>query len=138
MKQSMLPMYGEPRTEATCPMCSKPSRTRPTVCGGPAVPQLCLDCRRSSLAKGKLSVQFCVGGCCTRAGGREAFTALLDSLRTQNALGTVSVVPVDCMDMCEDGPVCRVLPDGKTPRRVSPTWASRLGQDLAKDRRARK
>lgn len=83
-------------------------------------------------------MQFCVGGCCTRAGAREALDSLLETLRAQNALGAVSVVPVDCMDMCEDGPVCRILPDRKTARRVSPTWAARLGQDLAKDRRARK
>ena len=85
-------------------------------------------------------MQFCVGGCCTRAGAREALDALLESLKAQNALGPdrVSVIPVDCVDMCEDGPICRILPDRKTARRVSPAWASRLGQDLAKDRRARK
>ena len=90
------------------------------------------------MQKGKLSVQFCVGGCCTRAGAREALDALLESLRAENALGRVSVIPVDCMDMCEDGPICRLLPDRKTARRVSPTWAERLGKDLARDRRARK
>ena len=47
-------------------------------------------------------------------------------------------MPVDCMDMCEDGPICRLLPDRKTARRVSPAWAERLGKDLARDRRARK
>ena len=90
--------------------------------------------------KGKLSVQFCVGGCCTRAGAREALDALVDTLKSQGALGPgrVSVIPVDCMDMCEDGPICRILPDRKTARRVKPAWAERLGQDLAKDRRARK
>jgi (2Fe-2S) ferredoxin len=108
------------------------------VCGGPAIAQLCNDCRRSSLGKGKLSVQFCVGGCCSREGARPALNALLGSLRDQGALGPVSVVPVDCMDMCEDGPVVRVLPDRKTARRVSPAWAERLGRDLARDRRARK
>src|ERR671929_216705 len=82
-----------------------------------------------------LSVQFCVGGCCTRAGAREALESLLDSLRAEGALGRVSVIPVDCMDMCEDGPICRLLPDRKTARRVSPTWAARLGKDLARDRR---
>ena len=79
-----------------------------------------------------------MGGCCTRAGAREALDALLESLREQDALGKVAVVPVDCMDMCEDGPVCRLLPDRKTGRRVSPAWAERLGKDLARDRRARK
>ena len=83
-------------------------------------------------------MQFCTGGCCTRAGAREALDSLLDSLRAQGALGRVSVVPVDCMDMCEDGPICRLLPDRKTSRRVSPAWAARLGKDLARDRRARK
>jgi hypothetical protein len=34
--------------------------------------------------------------------------------------------------------VCRVLPDRKTARRVSPAWAARLGADLARDRRARR
>ena len=90
------------------------------------------------MQKGKLSVQFCVGGCCTRAGAREALDALLDSLGSEHALGRVAVVPVDCMDMCEDGPICRILPDRKTARRVSPAWAARLGKDLARDRRARK
>jgi NADH:ubiquinone oxidoreductase subunit E len=99
---------------------------------------LCNECRRASLQKGKLSVQFCTGGCCTRAGAREALDSLLDSLRADGALGRVSVVPVDCMDMCEDGPICRLLPDRKTARRVSPAWAERLGKDLARDRRARK
>jgi (2Fe-2S) ferredoxin len=81
-----------------------------------------------------------VGGCCSRAGAREALDALLDSLKNQGALGPgrVSVIPVDCMDMCEDGPICRILPDRKTARRVRAGWAERLGQDLAKDRRARK
>ncbi|MBI3972941.1 MAG: (2Fe-2S) ferredoxin domain-containing protein [Chloroflexi bacterium] len=83
-------------------------------------------------------MQFCVGGCCTRGGAREALDALLDSIREEGALGAVSVVPVDCMDMCELGPVCRMLPDRKTARRVSPTWAARLGKELARDRRARK
>jgi NADH:ubiquinone oxidoreductase subunit E len=119
-------------------MCGQASRTRPTVCGGPEFAVLCNDCRRDSLAKGKLTVQFCTGGCCSRAGGREALDALLESLRQQNALGPVAVVPVDCMDMCSDGPVCRILPDRKTARRVSPTWAARLGVDLANDRRARR
>jgi (2Fe-2S) ferredoxin len=66
--------------------------------------------------------------------------ALLDGLKAQNALGPgkVSVIPVDCVDMCEDGPIVRVLPDRKTSRRVSPAWAARLAQDLAKDRRARR
>lgn len=82
-------------------------------------------------------MQFCVGGCCTRAGAREALDDLLASLKDAGALGRVSVVPVDCMDMCEDGPVCRLLPDRKTCRRVSPAWAARLGKDLARDRRAR-
>jgi (2Fe-2S) ferredoxin len=83
-------------------------------------------------------VQFCMGGCCQRAGAREALDALLESLRSQGKLGQVAVVPTDCMDMCEDGPVCRILPDRKTARRVSPNWAARLGHDLANDRRARK
>jgi (2Fe-2S) ferredoxin len=138
MKRDALPMYGQARTEAVCPICGTPSRGRPTVCGGPAIAQLCNACRRESLAKGKLSVQFCVGGCCSRAGAREALDALLTSLRDQQALGRVSVVPVDCMDLCEEGPVCRLLPDRKTARRVSPAWAARLGKDLARDRRARK
>jgi NADH:ubiquinone oxidoreductase subunit E len=119
-------------------MCGKPSRTRSVICGGPAFAQLCNDCRRQSLAKGKLSVQFCVGGCCSRDGARQAFNALVETLQDQDALGRVSVVPVDCMDMCEDGPVCRLLPDRKTCRRVSPAFAERLGRDLARDRRARK
>ena len=85
-------------------------------------------------------MQFCVGGCCTRAGAREALDALLESLRNAGALGPwrVSVIPTDCVDMCEDGPICRILPDRKTARRVRAAWAERLGQDLAKDRRARK
>ncbi|MGH2351564.1 MAG: NAD(P)H-dependent oxidoreductase subunit E [Chloroflexota bacterium] len=132
------PSYAQARTKAVCPMCGQPSRTRETVCGGPPIALLCNDCRRESLPKGKLSVQFCVGGCCTREGAREALDALLESLNEQHAVGPVSVVPVDCMDMCEDGPVCRVLPDRKTARRVSPAWAARLGKDLARDRRARK
>ena len=82
-------------------------------------------------------VQFCVGGCCTRAGAREAYEALLESLREQDALGKVAVMPVDCVDMCSDAPVLRQLPDRKWSRRVSPAWADRLGRDLAKDRRAR-
>lgn len=90
------------------------------------------------MAKGRLSVQFCMGGCCARAGARPAFQALLDSLREEDALEAVSVVPVDCMDMCQDGPVCRILPDRKTARRISPAWAARLGKDLARDRRARR
>jgi (2Fe-2S) ferredoxin len=126
-----------PRVEPNCPVCGRPSRLRPTVCGGPAIAQLCNDCRRSSLVKGRLSVQFCVGGCCTRAGAREALDELLDGLRSEGALGRVSVVPVDCMDLCEDGPICRLLPDRKTARRVSPAWAARLAKDLARDRRAR-
>jgi (2Fe-2S) ferredoxin len=133
-----LPMYGEARTSAVCPVCGSPSRTRPTICGGPAIAMLCNDCRRTSLAKGRLSVQFCVGGCCSRAGAREALDGLLESLREEDALDKVSVVPVDCMDMCDDGPVCRILPDRKTARRVTPGWASRLGSDLARDRRAKR
>jgi (2Fe-2S) ferredoxin len=133
-----LPIYGEARTAAECPICGAPSRTRAPTCGGPAIALLCNDCRRDSLTKGKLSVQFCVGGCCTRAGAREAMGSLVESLREQGALGPVSVVPVDCMDLCDDGPVCRVLPDRKMARRVSPAWADRLGNDLARDRRARK
>jgi (2Fe-2S) ferredoxin len=133
-----LPLLDESRTAAVCPLCGRPSRTRSTICGGPDIAQLCNDCRRDSLAKGKLSVQFCVGGCCTRAGARPAMDALLTSLRAAGALGAVSVVPVDCMDMCEAGPVCRVLPDRKTARRVRPSWAAQLGSDLARDRRARR
>jgi (2Fe-2S) ferredoxin len=136
--RTRLPLYGEARTKAECPMCGKPSRTRDPTCGGPAFAVLCNDCRRQALSKGKLSVQFCVGGCCTRDGARPALAALLQSLRERQALGAVSVVPVDCMDMCEDGPVCRVLPERKTARRVSPAWAERLGADLARDRRARR
>ena len=132
------PAYGEPRVRAECPVCGKPSRLRETACGGPAISLLCNECRSASLAKGKLSVQFCLGGCCTRAGARQALDALLDSLRSADALGRVAVVPVDCMDLCEDGPICRLLPDRKTCRRVSPVWAERLGKDLAKDRRARR
>ena len=90
------------------------------------------------MQKGKLSVQFCVGGCCSRAGAREALDSLLDSLRSEGVLSRVAVVPVDCMDMCEDGPICRLLPDRKSNRRVSPAWAARLGKELARDRRARK
>jgi (2Fe-2S) ferredoxin len=134
-----LPMYEpEPRTAAVCPMCGRPSRTKETTCGGPDIALLCNDCRRDSLAKGKLSVQFCVGGCCSRAGARPALDALLESLKERDALGAVSVVPVDCMDLCDDGPVCRVLPERKTSRRVTPAWAARLGSDLARDRRARR
>ena len=138
MRRNAPTRYAPARAEAVCPVCGAPSRARPTVCGGPAFAQLCNDCRRESLQKGKLSVQFCVGGCCTRAGAREALEALLEGLQDQHALGPVSVVPVDCMDLCEDGPICRLLPDRKTYRRVSPAWAARLGRDLAKDRRARK
>ncbi len=82
-------------------------------------------------------MQFCVGGCCTRAGAREAYEALLESLREQDALGKVAVMPVDCVDMCSEAPVLRQLPDRKWSRRVSPAWADRLGRDLAKDRRAK-
>lgn len=82
-------------------------------------------------------MQFCVGGCCTRVGAREAHEALLESLRVQGALGKVTVMPVDCVDMCSDGPVLRQMPDRKWSRRVSPAWAERLGRDLARDRRAR-
>ena len=155
-------MYGQQRPAASCPICGRPSNLRSTVCGGPAIQQLCNDCRRASMQKGKLSVQFCVGGCCSRAGAREALDSLLDSLRSEGVLpdpqtsggpgnlpdpqtsggsgnpGRVAVVPVDCMDMCEDGPICRLLPDRKTSRRVSSAWAARLGKDLARDRRARK
>lgn len=130
--------YGPARTAATCPMCGKASTTRSASCDGPSIAQLCLDCRRASLVKGKLTVQFCVGGCCARAGAKEALDSLLGSLREEGVLGNVSVVPVDCVDMCEDGPVCRLLPDRKTCRRISPAWAARLGKDLARDRRARK
>jgi hypothetical protein len=138
-ERRQLQMYGEARTAAVCPVCGQPSRTRGTTCGGPDIALLCNDCRRESMAKGKLSVQFCVGGCCTRAGARPALNALLESLRDEDALGDrVSVVPVDCMDMCDDGPVCRILPDRKTARRISPAWAARLGTDLARDRRARR
>ena len=84
-----LPMYGEARTAAVCPVCGSPSRTRPTTCGGPAIAMLCNDCRRTSLAKGRLSVQFCVGGCCARAGAREALDGLLESLREEDALDRV-------------------------------------------------
>src|SRR5215212_5098418 len=103
-ERRQLQMYGEARTAAVCPVCGQPSRTRATTCGGPDIALLCNDCRRDSLAKGKLSVQFCVGGCCTRAGARPALNALLETLKTQGALGPgrVSVIPVDCMDMCED------------------------------------
>ena len=83
-------------------------------------------------------MQFCVGGCCTRAGAREALDSLVESLRGEGALGAISVVPVDCLDLCEDGPICRLLPDRRTARRVSPVWATRLGKDLARDRRARR
>lgn len=126
------------RAAAKCPMCGEPTRTRETVCGGPPIALLCNDCRRDSMAKGKLSVQFCMGGCCSRAGAAPALDALLTSLQAQDAMGAVSVVPVDCMDLCQDGPVCRILPDRKMARRVSPAWAARLGTDLAKDRRARR
>ena len=128
------PIHSEP----VCPICGRPSRLRATVCGGPPIQQLCQECRRRSLVKGRLSVQFCVGGCCTRAGAREALEALLAGLKAEDALERVSVVPVDCMDLCDDGPVCRLLPDRRTYRRVSPSWAERLGKDLAHDRRARK
>jgi (2Fe-2S) ferredoxin len=51
---------------------------------------------------------------------------------------SVTVMPVDCMDICEHGPVVRLLPDKRWLRGVNAAAARQLAERLANEKGRRK
>lgn len=56
-------------------------------------------------------------------------------MREHGLADSVTVMPVDCLDICEDGPIVRALPERRWLRGVDPAAAKQLAERLATGKR---